>query len=225
MLAGTTSQKPPPKFAAKYEVVRLRKKTTEERSAIPNDAKRDAAFWKRRDGERMTAPGWETLSRDRDAMRHALRRLYSDQILYAKLGRPPSATESDAWFKDFFTNPPCACNRRAKACTTKCTTCGDCVNKRGGGAFDHTEAVLKAVSKIPGDAAFIARMRASDASGDAKYLVAWHRPCTQCNKCNRNGLVAFVDRSKLAEVTGAAAREAAADRKADELEALFGYGA
>ena len=39
------------------------------------------------------------------------------------------------------------------------------------------------------------------------------------------GLVAFVDRSKLAEVTGAAAREAAADRKADELEALFGYGA
>ena len=63
---------------------------------------------------------------------------------------------------------------------------------------------------------------ASDASDDAKYLVAWHRPCTQCNKCNKDGFVAFVDRSKLAEVTGAAAREAAADRKADELEALFG---
>ena len=80
-------------------------------------------------------------------------------------------------------------------------------------------------SEIPGGFAFLARMRASGASGDAKYLVAWHRPCTQCNKCNRDGLVAFVDRSGLSKIEGAAAREAAADRKADKLEALFGYGA
>ena len=166
-----------------------------------------------------------TLSRDRDAMRHALKRLYSDQILYAKLGRPPSAAEASEWFKNFYTNPPCACNRRAKACTTKCTTCGDCVNKNDGGVFEHTEALLTAVSKLPGDVAFLARMRASDASGEDKYLVAWHRPCTQCNKCNKDGLVAFVDRSKLAEVAGAAERKEAATRKASKLSTLFGYSA
>ena len=80
-------------------------------------------------------------------------------------------------------------------------------------------------SEIPGGFAFLARMRASDASGDAKYLVAWHRPCTQCNKCNKDGLVAFVDRAKLAEVAGAGERKKAANKKAGELSKLFGYGA
>ena len=84
---------------------------------------------------------------------------------------------------------------------------------------------MSEVSKIPGDIAFLARMRASDASGDAKYLVAWHRPCTQCNKCNKDGLVAFVDRAKLSEVEGAGERKKAANRKASQLSKLFGYGA
>jgi len=55
---------------------------------------------------------------------------------------------------------------------------------------------LAKASEIPGGFAFLARMRASGASGDAKYLVAWHRPCTQCKKCNKDGFVAFVDRAK-----------------------------
>ena len=80
-------------------------------------------------------------------------------------------------------------------------------------------------SEIPGGFAFLARMRASGASGDAKYLVAWHRPCTQCKKCNKDGFVAFVDRAKLSEVEGTGERKKAANRKADQLEALFGYGA
>ncbi len=51
-----------------------------------------------------------------------------------------------------------------------------------------------------------------------------------CGKCSftrgpRCGFVNFVDRSGLADIAGAEARDAAADRKADELEALFGYGA
>ena len=99
------------------------------------------------------------------------------------------------------------------------------MNKRGGGVFEHTEALLSEVSKIPGDIAFLARMRASDASGDAKYLVAWHRPCTQCRKCNKDGLVNFVDRAKLAEVAGAGERKKAAKRKASQLSTLFGYSA
>ena len=146
-------------------------------------------------------------------------------------GRRPSAEEGDDWFKKFFKHPACACNGRADECTTLCTTCQDCVNKNGGAAFDHSEALETEVEKIPGGFAFLALMRNADASrasraaDAAKYLVAWHRPCTQCNKCNKHGLVAFVDRSGLSKVTGAAAREAAADRKADELEALFGYGA
>ena len=155
----------------------------------------------------------------------ALKRLYSDQILYAKLGRAPTCEESANWFKEFITNPPCACNRRAKTCTTNCSTCGDCVNKHEGRVFDHTEAVFAKASEIPGGFAFLARMRASDASGDAKYLVAWHRPVTQCDKCNCNGLVNFVDRSGLSKVEGAGERKKAANRKADQLEALFGYGA
>ena len=60
-------------------------------------------------------------------------------------------------------------------------------------------------------------MRASDASGDTKYLVAWHRPCTQCNKCNRDGLVAFVDRSGLSKIPGAGQRKKAAKRKASAI--------
>jgi len=224
-LAGVTKQKPAVHLAAKYEVEQLKVRSKTEGLQKCYEESREAAFNARRDGERLTCNGWETLSRDRDAMRHALKRLYSDQILYAKLGRPPSAAEASEWFKMYFTNPPCACNRRAKACTTKCTTCGDCVNKHGGGVFEHTEALLTAFSKLPGDIAFFARMRASDASGDAKYLVAWHRPCTQCNKCNKDGLVAFVDRAKLAEVEGAGERKKAAKRKAGQLSTLFGYGA
>ena len=225
-LAGVTKSKKPSKaLAAKYEVVQLRRRPQKESCAISNDASRDDAFNRRRDGERRTAPGWATLARDRNSMCKALKRLYADQILYAKLGRAPTCEESTKWYKEFFTNPPCACNRRAKACTTKCTTCGDCVNKHGGRVVDHTEAVFAKASEIPGGFAFLARMGASDASDDAKYLVAWHRPCVQCHKCNGNGLVNFVDRSGLADIAGAEAREAAAGRKADELEALFGYGA
>ena len=44
---------------------------------------------------------------------------------------------TDKWFEEFYTNPPCKCNERARRCTTICTTCGDCVNKNGGPAFDH----------------------------------------------------------------------------------------
>ena len=95
------------------------------------------------------------------------------------------------------------------------------MNKHGGGVFDHTEALLAKASEIPGGFAFLARMRASDASGDAKYLVAWHRPCTQCNKCNKNGLVDFADRTGLAKVAGAAAREKAAEQKADEITEIL----
>ena len=224
-LAGTTRVKPSKGLVEKYEVEQLRRRPQKESCAMSNDASREAAFHARRDGERHTKHGWETLSRDRSAMRKALKRLYSDQILYAKLGRAPTLEESDKWFKEFFTNPPCACNRRAKECKTKCTTCGDCVNKHDGGVFEHTEAVFAKASEIPGDIAFLARMRASDASGDAKYLVAWHRPCTQCNRCNRDGLVNFVDRAKLAEVEGAGERKKAAKRKASQLSSLFGYGA
>ena len=223
-LAGVTKSKPSKAVAEKYEVQRLRELTHKEISATGNDQRRDAAFHERRDGGRRTRDGWRTLARDRRSMREALKRLYADQMLYAKLGRAPTVKEATKWFKEFYTNPPCACNGRAKACKTKCTTCDDCVNKRGGGVFEHTEALLSEVSKIPGDIAFLARMRASDASGDAKYLVAWHRPCTQCNRCNKDGLVAFVDRAKLSKVAGAEARSKAAERKADELEALFGYG-
>ena len=79
-------------------------------------------------------------------------------------------------------------------------------------------------SEIPGGFAFLARMRASEASDDAKYLVAWHRPCVQCNKCNR-GLVLFGDRSRLSKIEGAAERSKAAKRKASQLSTLFGYGA
>ena len=156
----------------------------------------------------------------------ALKRLYSDRILITKLGRAPSAPESDKWFEEFYTNPPCKCNKRARRCTTICTTCGDCVNKNGGGVFDHTEALETEVEKIPGGFAFLALMRNADASrasraaDAAKYLVAWHRPCTQCRKCNV-GLVDFVDRSGLGKVAGAEARDKAAERKADELEKLF----
>jgi hypothetical protein len=224
-LAGVSKKAPSAACAAKYEVEKLQERTNGEWLAKANDASREAAFHARRDGERLTKHGWETLSRDRNAMCLALKRLYTDQILYAKLGRAPSAKEAQKWFEEFFTQPACACNRRAKTCTTKCTTCDDCVNKNGGGIFEHTEVLLAKASEIPGGFAFLARMRASGASGDAKYLVAWHRPCTQCKKCNRDGLVAFVDRSGLSKVEGAAAREAAADRKADKLEALFGYGA
>ena len=154
----------------------------------------------------------------------ALKRLYADQILYAKLGRPPSNKEATKWFKECYTNPPCACNRRAKTCDTNCTTCGDCVNKHGGRIVDHTEVVMAKASEIPGGFAFLARMRASEASDDAKYLVAWHRPCVQCNKCNR-GLVLFGDRSRLSKIEGAAERSKAAKRKASQLSTLFGYGA
>ena len=79
-------------------------------------------------------------------------------------------------------------------------------------------------SEIPGGFAFLARMRASVASDDAKYLVAWHRPCIQCNKCNR-GLVLFGDRSHLSTVEGSAERSKAAKQKASKLSTLFGYGA
>ena len=148
------SQKPPAALAAKYEVQRLQVRSRSECGAVSAVARRDAAFearldavWKsiskrgirliewfphRLDGLRDTAPGWRTRSRTRDGMRKALKRLYSDRILITKLGRAPTCEESTKWYKEFFTNPPCACNRRAKACTTKCTTCGDCVNKHGG---------------------------------------------------------------------------------------------
>ena len=169
---------------------------------------------------RQTRDGWKTRSRTRDGMRVALKRLYSDRILITKLGRAPSAEESDNWFKEFYTNPPCACNGRAKACKTKCTTCDDCVNKRGGGVFEHTEALLKDAAKLPGGFDFIARMCGRDASGDDKYLVAWHRPCTQCNRCNW-GLVDFGDRSRLSKVAGAEARANAAEQKARALTKLF----
>ena len=149
----------------------------------------------------------------------ALKRLYSDQILYAKLGRPPTAEESNNWFKEFFSKPACACNGRAKTCTTKCTTCNECVNKNGGAVFEHTEAREIDIAKLPASLAFLARMAPPDASG-TKYLVAWHRPCTQCRKCNL-GLVHFVDRSGLGKVAGSEAREKAAEQKADELEKLF----
>ena len=163
-------------------------------------------------------------------MREALKRLYSDRILITKLGRAPSAAETDKWFEEFYTNPACACNKRARRCTTISTTCGDCVNKHGGGASVWSKALETEVEKIPGGFAFLALMRNADASrasraaDAAKYLVAWHRPCTQCNRCNKDGLVAFVDRAKLSKVAGAEARSKAAERKADELEALFGYG-
>jgi len=224
-LAGASKGAPSAAQAAKFEVEQLQALSKMRGTAKSNKASCEAAFNARRDGERLTRNGWETLSRDRGAMREALKRLYSDQILYAKLGRAPTRKESTEWFKEVFTNPACACNDRAKACTKKCTTCGDCVNKHGGGVFDHTEALLTEVSKLPGDVAFLARMRASDASGDAKYLVAWHRPCTQCRKCNKDGLVNFVDRAKLAEVAGAGERKKAAKRKASQLSTLFGYSA
>ena len=156
-------------------------------------------------------------------MRDALKRLYSDRILITKLGRAPSAAESDKWFEEFYTNPPCKCNERARRCTTICTTCGDCVNKNGGAAFDHTEALETEVEKIPGGFAFLALMRNADASqasraaDAAKYLVAWHRPCTQCNKCNRHGLVDFADRSGLSKIPGAGQRKKAAKRKASAI--------
>ena len=176
---------------------------------------------------RETRAGWKTRSRTRDGMRVALKRLYSDRILITKLGRAPSYEESDNWFKEFYTNPACKCNGRAEACTTICTTCGDCVNKNDGAAFDHSEAIETEVEKIPGGFAFLALMRNADASrasraaDAAKYLVAWHRPCTQCNKCNKHGLLDFADRSGLAKIPGAAAREKAAERKADEITKIL----
>ena len=177
---------------------------------------------------RQTRAGWKTRSRDRGAMCKALKRLYSDRILITKLGRAPSAPESDKWFEEFYTNPPCKCNKRARRCTTICTTCGDCVNKNGGGVFDHTEALETEVEKIPGGFAFLALMRNADASrasratDAAKYLVAWHRPCTQCRKCNKEGLVPFADRSGLSKVAGAAPRLKAATKKARALTKAFG---
>ena len=156
-------------------------------------------------------------------MRDALKRLYSDRILITKLGRAPTASESDEWFAEFYTDPACKCNNRARRCTTICTTCGDCVNKNGGAAFDHTEALETEVEKIPGGFAFLALMRNADASqasraaDAAKYLVAWHRPCTQCNKCNRHGLVDFADRSGLSKIPGAGQRKKAAKRKASAI--------
>ena len=156
-------------------------------------------------------------------MRGALARLYSDRILFTKLGRAPTKDESRKWFAEFYTNPACKCNRRAEACTTICTTCGDCVNKHGGGVFDHTEALETEVEKIPGGFAFLALMRNADASrasraaDAAKYLVAWHRPCTQCIKCNKFGLVDFADRSGLAKIPGAGQRKKAAKRKASAI--------
>ena len=184
-------------------------------------------FPHRIDGLRDTCKGWKTRSRTRGAMRDALKRLYSDRILITKLGRAPTKDESDDWFAEFYTNPPCKCNKRARRCTTICTTCGDCVNKHGGAAFDHTEALETEVEKIPGGFAFLALMRnadvsrASRAADAAKYLVAWHRPCTQCIKCNKFGLVDFADRSGLTKIPGAAAREKAAERKADEITKIL----
>ena len=218
-LAGQTQLKPSKRLVENYEVEKLRTGLRGPGPKRSAEKSRDKAFHARRDGERRTRPGWAKLARNRDAMRHALKRLYSDQILFAKLGRPPSAEESDDWFKEFFSNPPCACNRRAKTCTTLCTTCQECVNKNGGGVFEHTEAREIDIAKLPASLAFLARMAPPGASG-TKYLVAWHRPCTQCRKCNL-GLVDFVDRSGLCKVAGSEAREKAAEQKADELEKLF----
>mmetsp|Transcript_17982 Transcript_17982/g.51249 ORF Transcript_17982/g.51249 Transcript_17982/m.51249 type:complete len:656 (+) Transcript_17982:77-2044(+) len=223
-LAGVSTTAPSAAHAAKFEVEQLHARSRRECAAKSSEASRDDAFHARRDGERLTRHGWATLSRSRGAMCKALKRLYSDQILYAKLGRPPSHKEATKWFKECYTNPPCACNRRAKTCDTNCTTCGDCVNKNGGRVVDHTEVVMAKASEIPGGFAFLARMRASVASDDAKYLVAWHRPCVQCNKCNR-GLVLFGDRSHLSTVEGSAERSKAAKQKASKLSTLFGYGA
>ena len=176
---------------------------------------------------RQTRAGWKTRSRDRGAMCKALKRLYSDRILITKLGRAPTQDESDNWFAEFYTNPACKCNRRAEACTTICTTCGDCVNKHNGAAFDHTQALETEVEKIPGGFAFLALMRNADASrasraaDAAKYLVAWHRPCTQCDKCNRLGLVDFADRSGLSKIPGAGQRKKAAKRKASAITKLL----
>ena len=117
--------------------------------------------------------------------------------------------------------------RTRETLQTICTTCGDCVNKNDGAAFDHTEAIETEVEKIPGGFAFLALMRnadtsrASRAADAAKYLVAWHRPCTQCNKCNRHGLVDFADRTGISKIAGAGERKKAALQKADQLEKLF----
>ena len=54
-----------------------------------------------------------------------------------------------------------------------------------------------------------------------RRLVAWRRPCTQCLKCNKHGLLDFADRSGLAKIPGAAAREKAAERKADEITKIL----
>ena len=118
-------------------------------------AQLEEAWHARRDGQRLTRTGYSTLSRDRNAICQALKRLWIDERFYALFGRIPSAVEGDAWFSSVYTNPQCEHNGGDLDCVL-CTKCKICVCLRGGRIFEHFQAVDASVHQIPGGFKYLA---------------------------------------------------------------------
>ena len=118
-------------------------------------ARREEAWHARRDGQRLTRTGYSTLSRNRNAICEALKRLWIDERFYALFGRIPSFVEATAWFSSVYTNPQCKHNGGDLDCVL-CTKCKICVCLRGGRIFEHWQAVEASVHQIPGGFKYLA---------------------------------------------------------------------
>ena len=205
-------------LSKKYEVERLSVLSSQENRQMQGRALLLAAWDARRDGLRMTAAGMLTLSRNRTALRTALKREFAD-VHRAALGLEPLSREgTDTWFHDNYTWPKCVCVGGPLACV-KCTKCGRCVRLGNGQAFEHSELTDTELAEIPGGlqmllergivpAAAGAGPAAARARIPPKILVAFHRLLPTCIKCNWR-VVDYVDRLGLGKVPGMAARRRA----------------
>jgi len=218
-------------LAKKYEVERLRVLSSQETGAMSGRAELMAAWEKRRDGLRMTAAGMLTLSRNRNALRKALKREFVDTQRAALGLEPLSMEDTDTWFHDNFTWPKCVCVRGPLACV-KCTKCGRCVRKGRGRAFEHSELTDTELALIPGGLQMLlergivpvaagAGAAAARARVPPKILVAFHRLLPTCQKCNWR-VVDYVDRLGLGKVPGMAARRRAVNAHVDACARMAG---
>ena len=190
-----------------------------------------AAWEKRRDGLRMTAAGMLTLSRNRNALRKALKREFADTHRAALGLEPLSKDDTDIWFHNNFTWPKCGCVDGPLECV-KCTKCGRCVRKGRGRVFEHSELTDTELAEIPGGLQMLlergivpvaagAGAAAARARVPPKILVAFHRLLPTCNKCNWR-VVDYVDRLGLGKVPGMAARRRAVKAHTDACAKMAG---